>query len=113
MGVVCGGVFIKTVKYYVTEQGKAPFEEWFRELDKFSRAIIIRLIQRVASGGAKKSVKSLKNGIYEIKTPHGPGYRVYFAEDHEEILILLAGGDKKTQERDIEKAKEYWWNYGK
>ena len=74
---------------------------------------MIRLIQRVASGGAKKSVKSLKNGIYEIKTPHGPGYRVYFAEDQGEIIILLAGGDKKTQGRDIEKAKEYWRNYGK
>jgi len=44
---------------------------------------------------------------------HGPGYRVYFAEDGDEIIVLLIGGDKKTQGRDIEKAKEYWRNYGK
>lgn len=48
-----------------------------------------------------------------MKISSGPGYRVYFAEEGSEIIILLIGGDKKTQSRDIEKAKKYWRSYGK
>ncbi len=71
------------------------------------------MIQRVAQGGSKKSIKALKDGVFELKIPQGPGYRIYFAEDGNEIIILLIGGDKKTQGRDIDKAKEYWRSYGK
>ena len=67
----------------------------------------------MAKGGAKKSIRALKDGVFEIKIPYGPGYRVYFAEDGKSLIILLVGGDKKTQNRDIEKAKEIWRNYGK
>ena len=80
---------------------------------RLAKAIIIRTIQRVAQGGAKKSIKALKEGVFEIKIPHGPGYRVYFAEDGDTLIILLIGGDKRTQSRDIKKAKEYWRSYGK
>ena len=103
----------KKVIYYMLENGSSPFEDWLKKLDKLSKAIVVRFIQRVATGGAKKAIKALKDGIYEIKITHGPGYRVYFAEDGDEIIILLVGGDKKTQSRDIDKAKEYWRNYGK
>jgi len=103
----------KKVIYYAAENGSSPFKDWLKRLDNLSRAIVVRFIQRVATGGAKKSVKALKDGIFEIKITHGPGYRVYFAEDGDEIIVLLIGGDKKTQGRDIEKAKEYWRNYGK
>ena len=96
----------KKVIYYTAENGSSPFSDWLRKLDNLSRAIVVRFIQRVATGGAKKSIKALKDGIFEIKITHGPGYRVYFAEDGDEIIILLVGGDKKTQSRDIEKAKE-------
>ena len=82
-------------------------------MDTLAKVVVIRIIQRVASGGARKSVKALKDGVFEIKIPHGPGYRVYFAEDGEEMIILLMGGNKKTQGRDIIKAKEYWRSYGK
>ena len=104
---------VKKVIYFVTSKGSSPFEDWFKKLDNIARAIIIRAIQRVAKGGAKKSIKALKDGVFEIKITHGPGYRVYFGEDGERLIILLIGGDKKTQSRDIEKAKEYWRNYGK
>ena len=103
----------KKVIYYSLENGESPFENWLKKLDNLSRAIVVRFVQRVANGGAKKSIKALKGGIFEIKITHGPGYRVYFAEDGDEIIILLVGGDKKTQSRDIDKAKEYWRNYGK
>ena len=103
----------KKIIYYTLENGDSPFENWLKKLDNLSRAIVVRFVQKVATGGAKKSIKALKDGIFEIKITHGPGYRVYFAEDGDEIIILLVGGDKKTQSRDIDKAKEYWRNYGK
>jgi len=103
----------KKIDYYVTENDKAPFLEWSDNLDMKSQIIVDRLIQRVAQGGAKKSIKSLKDGVFEIKIPHASGLRVYFGEDGDKIILLLLGGDKKTQNRDIKKAKEYWSNYGK
>ena len=106
-------MIIKKVKYFVIENGSSPFEGWLNKLDNMAQAIVVRFVQRVAQGGAKKSIKALKDGIFEIKITHGPGYRVYFAEDGNEIIILLVGGAKKTQNRDIEKAKEFWRNYGK
>ena len=106
-------MIIKKIIYFVTENGSSPFEDWFSKLDKLARVIIIRTIQRVAKGGAKKSIKALKDGVFEIKISSGPGYRVYFAEDGNDIIVLLIAGDKKTQSRDIDKAKEYWRNYGK
>ncbi len=106
-------MIIKKIKYFVTENGNSPFEDWMNKLDNVAQAIVFRFIQRVAKGGAKKSIKVLKDGVFEIKITHGPGYRVYFAEDGNEFIILLVGGDKKTQSRDIDKAKELWRNYGK
>ena len=104
---------IRQIKYFVKENGKSPFEDWFNKLDSPVQAVVARIIQRVAKEGAKKSVKTLKNGIFEIKIQHGPGYRVYFGKDKENLIILLIGGDKKTQSRDIDKAKKYWRDYGK
>ena len=106
-------MIIKKIIYFVTENGSSPFEDWLNKLDNVSQAIVSRFVHRVAKGGAKKSIKALKDGVFEIKITHGPGYRVYFAEDGNELIILLVGGDKKTQSRDIDKAKDLWRNYGK
>lgn len=103
----------KRVVYYVTKNGTAPFEDWLNKLPSPTQAVIMRMVQRVASGGAKKSVAALKGGIFEIKIPRGPGYRVYFAESGNQLIVLLAGGDKKLQRHDIKKAKAYWSSYGK
>lgn len=101
------------VDYYVSENNKAPFLEWVDRLDITSQLKVDRVIQRVAQGGAKKSVKSLKDGIFEIKIPHGPGLRVYFGRDGDRLILLLVGGDKGTQSKDIKRAKQYWSAYGK
>lgn len=101
----------KYVDYFVTEENKAPFLEWSDNLEIKCQIIVDRFIQRVANGGAKKSVKSLKNNIFEIKIPYASGLRVYFFEEGDKIVLLL-GGDKKTQAKDIKKAKEYRSYYG-
>lgn len=102
----------KQLIYFTAGNGKSPFLEWIDELDTKSEVIVDRFLQRVSQGGAKKSIKSLKDGIFEIKIPHGPGLRVYFGNDGNKLIILLIGGDKRTQARDVQKAKEYWRIYG-
>lgn len=102
----------KSVHYYTKNNGKSPFLDWINSLDIKQQVIVDRYIQRVARGGARKSVKNLKDGVFEIKIPYSSGLRVYFGEDGNKIILLLVGGDKKTQNRDIKKAKEYWRYYG-
>jgi putative addiction module killer protein len=91
--------------------GVEPFEKWMEELDPRTQARIYTSIDRVAAGGSRKNIKALGDGIFEIKVNCGPGYRVYFCEIEKVIILLLLGGDKSTQERDIEKAKDYWRKY--
>ena len=73
-----------------------------------SQARIDVYIKRVASGGSKNNIKSLGDGVFEIKINYGPGFRVYFGEVQNAIILLLLGGDKSSQKRDIIKAKSYW-----
>ena len=73
---------------------------------------MVRAILKLADGGAKKSVKALKNGVFELKIPIGPGYRVYYAQPSKDTVLILIGGDKKTQYKDIKRAKSYWSTYG-
>ena len=103
---------MKRVDYYLTNNGRSPFLNWINDLDIKVQVIIDRFIQRVAQGGAKKSIKNLKDGIFEIKIPHSSGIRAYFGMDGKTMILLLLGGDKSSQKRDIIKAKEYWRDYG-
>ncbi len=66
-------MIIKKIIYFVTENGSSPFEDWLNKLDSVSQAIVSRFVHRVAKGGAKKSIKALKDGVFEIKITHGPG----------------------------------------
>ncbi|KTD35573.1 Addiction module killer protein [Legionella moravica] len=61
--------------------------------------------------GNYSNVKSLGNGVYEYKIDFGPGYRIYFGQDGEELVILVGGGSKKHQDTDIKMAKFYWQEY--
>lgn len=55
--------------------------------------------------------RSVREGVREIRIDHGPSYRVYFAQDGDSLILLLCGGDKRTQAMDIEKAHDYWKDY--
>ena len=96
---------------YVTEEGRCPFEDWLNGLrDVNGRAIVRKRLNRIRVGNLGNT-RSLGEGVWELKIDFGPGYRVYFGEDGPRLVILLVGGDKGSQDRDIVKAKEYWKDY--
>jgi putative addiction module killer protein len=102
---------LKTI-VYKTSVGKEPFSKWLLDLDKRTRAIVVSRIRRITlqNFGDCKLLKGT-NGVWEIRIDHGSGYRVYFGKDGYTVVVLLIGGDKGSQERDIEKAQEYWLTY--
>jgi len=84
------------------------FEKWIGSLkDMRGKIAIVRRIERMSQGNFG-DVKSVGESISELRLQIGPGYRVYFAKEAERIIILLVGGDKSTQSKDIEKAKQLW-----
>jgi len=98
----------RIIQNYETPDGREPFEEWLDSLkDKNAQAIVIQRIDRVSVGNFG-DCKSLGESIYELRIHYGPGYRVYFGDLDGVIVILLCGGAKRTQNRDINKAREYW-----
>lgn len=105
---------VTKVIIYMTKSGKEPFTDWLDDLDKPARAIIRTRLNRLELGnfGDSKTIKGYP-GIRELRIDYGPGYRIYFGMKGLTIVILLTGGDKKSQTRDIEKAKRYWTDYGK
>jgi putative addiction module killer protein len=81
------------------------FSDWLAGLkDRKGRAKIVARIERVRLSGHFGDCKNVGNGVSEMRIPFGPGYRVYFCRRGEEIVILLAGGDKGSQSRDIRAA---------
>jgi putative addiction module killer protein len=98
------------LRYYVAADGVQPFAEWFAELEPVSRARVTRALVRLQQGNFS-NVKSVGEGVLEYRIDSGPGYRVYFGRDGEALLILLTGGTKKRQQRDIEAAHGCWRDY--
>jgi len=82
------------------------FDTWLRRLhDKEGKGFIEARIARISRTGNLGDFKSVGDGIYELRVKHGPGYRLYFSWRGDELLLLLVGGDKSSQSRDIERAK--------
>jgi len=98
------------IRYYVTPGGSQPFAAWFADLEAVARAKVTRAIARLEQGNLS-NVKSVGEGVLEYRIDFGPGYRVYFGRDGEALVILLTGGTKKRQQRDIDLAHAYWRAY--
>lgn len=98
------------VLLYETADGHAPFADWFAQQDRPAVARVSRAITRL-EGGNVSNVKGVGEGVLEIRINFGPGYRVYFGRDGETFVILLSGGTKARQQRDIETARKYWQDY--
>lgn len=100
------------IELYETPDGDCPYEKWFFRLTSSIRAVVQSRLDRIGKsnfGDIKKIVEA--KGLYEIRLHIGPGYRIYFTKIGGEIIILLCGGMKKSQLRDIKKAQEYLMDY--
>lgn len=85
------------------------FDKWLRKLkDLKIKAKILFRIQKLKNDEHFGDCKSIGDGISELRLNYSKGYRIYFKEKDRKIIILLIGGDKSTQQKDIKKAKELW-----
>lgn len=95
---------------YIDESGNRPFANWLEELDASAAAKVTIALTRMEQGNFSKT-KGVGAGVYEYKIDFGPGYRIYFGRDGECLVILIGGGTKKRQQRDIAAAQECWADY--
>ena len=101
----------KQIEIYCATNGKKPFISWLESLkDKKFRYRIKERLDRIALGNMG-DCKPIAQGVSELRFDFGPGYRVYFGEKNQKMVILLCGGDKSTQDKDIKKAIKYWEDY--
>jgi putative addiction module killer protein len=98
------------VREYLDAAGRSPFGDWFADLEAVAAAKVTVALTRIAAGNLS-NVKSVAAGVFEYKMDFGPGYRVYFGRSGRTLIILLAGGTKKRQQRDIEMAHARWADY--
>jgi putative addiction module killer protein len=98
------------LRYYLTAGGQSPFESWFDDLDAAAAAKVSVALVRLGQGNTSNA-KPVGEGVLEYRIDWGPGYRVYLGRDGETLVILLTGGTKQRQQRDIERAKELWTDY--
>jgi putative addiction module killer protein len=100
----------REIRIFETEGGRLPFSDWIDTYkDDEIYGTILGRIERVEDGNFG-DCKWEGDGVFELRIDTGPGYRVYFGED-DDLVILLWGGVKKTQQRDLKIAKRYWREY--
>lgn len=100
------------IEFYVDRSGKMPFWFWQKSLkDLMGKTLVLSRLDRMAFGNLG-DCKYLGRGIYELRIAFGPGYRIYFGKESESKIVVLCGGDKSSQKKDIKKARSYWMEYG-
>jgi putative addiction module killer protein len=101
----------KTVVIYSIKNGDEPFTNWLNRLrDSAARRRVLARLRRLENGNYG-DCKYLQSGIFELRFFFGSGYRVYFAEDKQKIILLLTASSKATQKKDIATAISYWQEY--
>jgi len=101
-----------TIREFLERDGSSPFARWFASLDAIAAAKITTALLRLELGNFS-NVKGVGAGVFEYRIDFGPGYRIYFGKDGDTLVILLAGGTKKRQDRDIAAAHARWQDYKK
>jgi putative addiction module killer protein len=102
-------MFMRVVEY-LDIQGKSPFRRWFAGLDAAAAAKVVVSLRRLELDNVS-GLKSVGQGVHEHRIHWGPGYRIYFGFDGQEVIILLAGGTKQRQSKDIAEAIARWQDY--
>ncbi|MBB1488642.1 type II toxin-antitoxin system RelE/ParE family toxin [Oceanospirillum sediminis] len=103
------------ITHYLTADGHDPFQAWLEKVKRKDLPASMRVltrINRLAAGNAG-DVKSVGEGVFELRITYGPGYRVYYACIENKLVMLLAGGTKQRQSADIEQAKAFLADYRK
>ena len=99
------------IEIYETSSGKRPFETWFEDIREIhTRAKVLTRLDRLKLGNFG-DCKGVGDGVSELRLHYGPGIRVYYAKIGNKVILLLCGGDKGSQTKDIDKAKEYLKDY--
>lgn len=102
---------MKEILYYTKENGKCPYNEWFKTLDTQTKIRISARIERLIDGNYGETRKLTKSELSELKFQFGKGYRIYYKDIDNVIILFLAGGDKTNQKEDIKLADTYYKNY--
>jgi len=100
------------VEQYTTADGDCPFAVWFDSLNEKAALKVQTVLGRIELGSLG-DVKPVGGGVSERRIDFGPGYRVYFGKDGDQLVVLLGGGTKSRQNRDIKQAQERWADYKK
>jgi putative addiction module killer protein len=101
------------ILHYRTVEGRFPYREWVQSIaDKTTRAAVLARVDRLAFGGFG-DWKSVGGGVCELRIHIGSGHRVYFGREGTAVVILLCGGEKRSQAADIKQAQKYWKDYEK
>ncbi len=98
------------MREYIDARGRSPYAKWFNGLNARAAAKVAAALIRMEQGNLSNA-KGVGAGVFEYRIDFGPGYRVYFGKDGDTLVILLGGGTKKRQQKDIEAAQDLWRAY--
>ena len=98
------------IREYIDQEGSSPYAKWFNRLNAPAAAKVVTALVRIEQGNMSNT-KSVGSGVFECRIDFGPGYRVYFGKDGDTPIILLGGGTKKRQQKDIQDARKIWKEY--
>ena len=98
------------IREYAPEEGHSRFSDWFNSLDTNAAIKVQTAVERMRLGNFSHE-KALKGGLFERRVDSGPGYRVYYGRDGLDSIVLLNGGTKEHQAKDIQRAQTLWDEY--
>ncbi len=99
------------ILHYITTDGRDVYMDWLRQIrDPIAKVQLVKRVSRVEQGNFGDH-KSCREGVWELRVSVGAGYRVYYAQSGSQVVLLLCGGDKRTQDADIERAVKYWQDW--
>lgn len=99
------------IRHYLTAESKDVFLAWLRQLrDPLAKVQILKRVNRIEQGNFG-DCKFCRDGVWELRIDIGSGYRVYYAQSGSQIVLLLCGGDKRTQDADIDRAAKFWQDW--
>lgn len=99
------------IRHYLTSDQRDLFDEWLRSLkNSTAKVSIVRRLNRAEQGNFGDH-KFCRDGVWELRVDVGAGYRVYYGIANRQVVLLLCGGDKRTQSADIDRACAYWQDW--